>query len=785
VSVLGRKLWRELRQLRGQVVALSLVVVAGIAMMTMALSNYQALSESRTQYYAQYRFADVFAQARRVPLPMLEEVRAIPGVRQAQARAVGFASLELERFPEPVNAQLVSLPRPGDPGLNGVHLLNGQLPAADDEVLLEQAFATAHGFVPGDRLVAVLNGRRQALRVTGVAMSPEFIYAIRPGDIFPDFQRFGVLWMPHAPLAQAFDLDGAFNDLVVVLDHDARQDDVVQALDRLLLPWGARGAHGRDLQVSDRFVSEELDQLLVMTRLFTGVFLLVAAFLLNIVAGRVVGSQREVIALLKAFGYTRARVAGHYAGLVLLMVGAGVLPGLLLGAWGGRALSRVYQVFFSLPELHWSLSPSIGLLAVGFAVCAGALGTASALLRAFRLPPAEAMRPEAPASFRATLAERLGLARWMDPGARMILRNLERRPLRTAMSVLGIGLACGIMVMSRFQSAAIEEMVEVQFNFASREDLAVAFVEPTSWRAAAELASLPGVVAVEPFRVADVVLRNGHREYRIALQGLGPDNDLRRVLDREQRPVAVPGSGLMLTDYLADLLDLRPGDRVEVDFREGHRETVEVVLAGVVSEYLGVGAYLGIDALNRLLRQDASLSGAWLDVADGQRQATLDALRERPRVATVSDRSAMVEGFRQTMAEGVLVFALVATVLAGSIAVGVVYNAARITLAERSRELASLRVLGYTRAEVRRLLGGELMSLAMLALLPGFALGYGMSALLVWGMRSDLYRIPLVFGPQAYAVAGLLVLGATLCSSLLVRRRLDAIDLVAALKTKE
>jgi putative ABC transport system permease protein len=387
--------------------------------------------------------------------------------------------------------------------------------------------------------------------------------------------------------------------------------------------------------------------------------------------------------------------------------------------------------------------------------------------------------------FRPSLAERAGLAALLDPAARMILRNLGRRPLRSALSVLGIGLAVGILVMSRFQRVAIEEMIDVQFGFAQRDDFAVTFTEPASSRAAFELRSLPGVRAVEPFRSAAVRLRHGHREYRAALQGLPEGADLKRVLDAELRPAPLPADGLLLTDYLAELLGVRAGDAIDVEFLEGHRRTLEVPVAGTVHEFLGVGAYARRETVNRLLGEGGAISGAWLSLERGVRGEVVSGLRARPRVAAVTDRSAMVQGFRDTMAETILTFTLVTTLLAGSIAVGVVYNASRITLEERGRELASLRVLGYTRREVRALLLGELFTLAFLALVPGFLLGTGMIWLLVQGFSSELYRVPLVMSPPAFAIAALTVLAATALSGWLVRRRLDRLDLVAALKLKE
>lgn len=785
MNALHRKLLREFAQLRGQVLAIAMVMVGGIGMMVMALSNYNALADTRALFYGEYRFADVFANAKRVPLPMLDAVRAIPGVRQAEGRVVGSAVLELDGYDEPISGRIVSLPGPGDPGLNRLYLRQGTLPATDNEVVLGEAFTEAHGLVPGDGITAILNGRRQLLRISGIGLSPEFVYQIPAGDVFPDFERFSVMWMAREPLARAFDLDGAFNDLALTLEPDAREADVTDALDALLARHGGVGAHGRDLQTSHRFLEEELSQLLVMTRMFTAIFLAVSAFLLNVVVGRLVSTQREQIALLKAFGYSRWEVGVHYGQLVLLMVSVGVLPGLALGAWMGRRVANIYMEFYRFPFLEWSLEPSVVALALGFALAAGVIGTVGGLSRAFRLPPAEAMRPEAPTVFRRALTERLGLGAVLDPAARMVLRNLERRPVRSLLSVAGIGLACGILLMSRSQGSAIEEMVEVQFGFAQRDDLAVTFSEPTSARATDELAALPGVQSVEPFRTAAVRLRHGHREYQTALQGLTSAGDLKRVLDHRLRPVVLPDDGLLLTDYLAEMLQVDTGDTLEVEFLEGHRRTLPVPVAGTVREYLGVGAYARREYVNRLLEEGPSLSGAWLALAPGSRNAVVQALRERPRVAVITDRNAMVQSFRDTMAEGINTFTLVATLLSASIAVGVIYNAARITLAERGRELASLRVLGYTRGEVRGLLMGELATLSFLALLPGFAMGYGMTALLVQSLQSEIYRVPLLMPRSGLAFSGLVVLAATVLSGALVVRRLDRLDLVAVLKTKE
>lgn len=712
-------------------------------------------------------------------------MRALPGVAQVQARIVATVHLQVDGYDQAVTAQVVSLAEPGDDALNQVFLRQGRLPEQDWEVIAGEAFAQAHGLHPGDGFTAILNGRQQRLTLSGIGLAPDFIYQIRPGDVFPDFERFGILWLRRDALAHAFDLDGAFNQLSLRLQPGVVARDVIDPLDRLLQPFGGVGAHDRELQMSHRFLNEELRQLGAMTRLFSGIFLAVSAFLLSVVISRLIGTQREQIAVLKAFGYSRWEVGLHYAQLVLLLVGVGVLPGVALGAWMGRGMANLYAGFFRFPFLEWSLQPLVWALAIGFALLAALLGTSQGLLRVFRLSPAEAMRAPAPALFRRTLVERLGAERLQGGAARMVLRHLERHPVRSLMSVLGMGMACGILVMSGMQSHAIEKMIAVQFGLAQRDDLSVTFVEPSDWRAIEELRSINGVQAVEAFRVSAVKLRHDQRSHTTTLQGLSEPSDLRRVLDASLQPVPLPTEGLLLTDYLADLLAVRPGDVLEVEFFDARRETLRLPLAATVTEYLGVGAYAQRSWLNRLRQEGDVVSGAWLTVSPAARPSVIAALRERPRVAAVNNRNASIDSFRDTMVTTILTFTLIATLMAASIATGVVYNAARITLAERARDLASLRVLGYTRSEVRGLLLDELGTLTLLALLPGFAIGYGMSALLVRGMQSDLYRIPMVVLPSGFAMAAMVLLVAAALSAWVVLRRLDRLDLVAVLKTRE
>jgi len=787
MRALNRKLWRDLLEMRGMVLAIALVQVGGVATFVMSLSTYDTLLIARDGYYREERCAEVFALLKRAPDTLAGRLQVIPGVERVQTRVVAFARLAVPGFDDPVIGTLVSIPESRPPDLNSLHLRRGRLVEAghDEEVLVNDAFADEHDLQPGDRLTATINGRRKQLTIVGIAMSPEYMYAIAPGAVFPDFERFGILWMGHTALAAAYNMEGAFNDVSFKLVSGAIADDVIQRIDRVLARYGGLGAYARKDQTSHRFLSEELKGLETMAAVFPVIFLGVAAFLMNVVITRLVNTQRNQIAILKAFGYSNLAVGRHYAALVFVIVLLGLAGGIAVGAWMGRGLSALYMEFYRFPHSEYHLHIDVVALAALVSLAAGMSGTVFSVYRAVKLPPAEAMRPETPAIYRKTLIERLGLQRLFSQPTRMIARHIERRPLKSLLSVGGIAAACGIVMVANFQKDAVTYMIDVQYAMSQSQDLTVFLTDPTSHHALYSLTGIEGVQHAEGMRAVPARLRYQHRSYRGALQGMEPDGVLRRILDADLERVALPEQGVVLTDYLAELLGIEPGERLTVEVLEGNRPVLEVPVVGLTSEYLGVSAYMQRATVNRLLKEGDAVNAVYLDIDEHYTGPIYRKLDGMPRVAGTVVRETAIRSFHKTMEETILFFSFVTAILGGAIAFGVVYNSARIALSERDRELASLRVLGFTRGEVAYILLGELAVATLLALPLGFAFGHGLCRYLSSSFRSDLYRVPLVLETGTYAFAASVVLGSAVVSGVLLWRKLNRLDLIGVLKTRE
>jgi putative ABC transport system permease protein len=787
MSSLDRKLLRDLWAVKGQAVAIALVMACAVAMMVAMLSAMVSLQWSQSTYYERHRFANVFCGLKRAPNTLAGRLAEVPGVAQVQTRIVAGVVLDIPKLTEPARGRLISVPDRPSPGLNELYLRKGRYiePGRGGEVMVGEAFANAHGYGPGDRVSAVLNGRKQELRIVGIVLSPEYIFQIPPGDLFPDDKRFGVFYMGYTELAAAFDMQGGFNDITLTLMPGASEPEVMERIDRLTAAYGGLGAYGRPDQLSHRFVSDEIKQLRANTLIVPPIFLGVAAFLLNMVMSRLVGTQREQIAALKAFGYTHVEVGGHYLKMVLVLVLVGSGVGVAIGAWLGHFMTVMYTKFYHFPVFAFYLD--VPVIAIAIVVSAGAavLGTLGAVRRAVLLPPAEALRPEPPASYRPTVLERLGLQRFFSQPVRMILRQLERRPVKSGMSITAIAFAVSILVTGGFVEDALTYMMEFDFELTNRSDMNVTFIEPAGPEAMSALAHLPGVLHVEPFRGAPVRLRRGHRTRRVGIQGLETQGRLFRLLDDQEQAVPVPAEGIIISAKLADMFHARIGDELIVEVLEGERPTRSVTVAGLVHDFAGISAYMDRRALNRLLREGGSVNGAFLTIDNRYSEQLYSVLKATPRVAGVGVKRAWVKNFWDTMAENLMVMRSFHLAFATIIAFGVVYNNARISLSERSRELATLRVIGFTRAEISGILLGELGVLTLAALPLGMLLGYGFAAFFVWAIETEMFRVPLVVGRTTYAFAVTVVLVATVLSALVVRRQLDHLDLVAVLKSKE
>jgi putative ABC transport system permease protein len=787
IAHLDRKLFRDLRRMKGQAAAVSLVMACGLAMLIMSRSLIHSLGTTCEEYYRAHRFADVFGGLKRAPLSVTDRIREIPGVAAIEPGVSMQVTLDIPGLDEPATGLVRSLPDFREPELNRLFLRAGEWlkPGRRGEVLVGEAFAEANHLKPGDNITMVMNGRLQKSRIAGIVLSPEYIFESRPGSALPDNRTYGIFWMPYEELANAFDLDGAFNSVVLSLAPGASERSVIAELDRLLLTYGGRGAHGRSDHPSHIRVSDEIRVLTILSFGFPLVFLSVAAFMTNAVLTRLLALQRDQIAILKAFGFANRDIALHYLKFAFAFVIVGTIVGALGGIVLGSQLVGMYKMFFRFPELGFQLDLSALVTALIVAAIAATLGVLSAVRRAASLPPAEAMRPEPPANYRPSFVERTGIAHFFSNTFRIAVRNLERKPSQVFFTVAGLALATGILIIPNCFRDSVGQILEFQWDTVQRQDVSLGLVEPDSESAKFPLAQLPGVMSIEPFRIAFARIHFGQRHRQLAIRGVDPRGVHERVIDSQYRVVEVPTEGLVVSAKLGEVLGAKLGDQVAIEFLEGRRRKVTVPLVGFSEDFAGLGANMDRRALNRLMGEGDIITGASFRVDDAHWLDFLRELKEQPRVSWVVVKESLRENFRKTTAASIGLIQTIYLTFATIVAFGVVYNNARISLAERGRELATLRVIGFSQREVGGVLVTELVILAIIAVPLGLAFGTLLASGILKAVNTETVRLPTVFTPHNYAFAVLVVTIASTLSALVVLRTLKNLNLVSALRAPE
>jgi putative ABC transport system permease protein len=787
VSPLDKKLLRDLWRMRTQAVAIGLVVAVGVMLLVMMAGLVESLDETRRAYYERYRLADAFAPVVRAPERAIEELARIDGVSAVEGRITGGALIDIPDTELPVQARAVSLPDFGTPRLNDVYLASGRQidHRRSDEILLLKSFAEAHGLEPGDTLAATMHGARRTFRIVGLAQSPEFLYTTAPGELVPDDARFGVIWMSRTAMEAAYDMDGAFNEALIDVGRDEDLPAVLAAADRILDAYGAVGAYGLEDQFSNRFITEEINGLRASSAGVPPIFLAVAAFLLNIVISRLLQAERQQIGLIKAFGYTDAEVTSHYFKLILVIAVGGAVLGCIFGLASGASMTGLYVQYYKFPFLVFEIEPASFIIAVTASVAAAALGGLFALRRIFALTPAVAMRPPTPPDYSGRQIFGDWIVRFLDQPTRMVMRRLIRHPGRSFGAIIGVAAGMALSAGMLSVMSGFDETVETTFGVIDRSDLSVSYIEPLSDRTLFSLQQMDGVIEVEGTRAVSVIFRNGVQSYRGGIFGLVPEARLYRALDAEGTSLPLRGSGIVLAPALADILDVDVGDTLTIDVREGRRPQLEVPVTGIADTLLGSPAYMQLDALNAVLREPGRVSGAYLRVDDDRRDEIYAALDAMPVVAGISVKADARNSFQTMMDQGAGAMRFVMAIIAGLITFGIVYNTARIAYAESAHDLASLRVIGFSKGEAAFVLLGELGVIVLVALPLGALMGYGLSHAIAAGFSTDLYQIEAIFSPQSAGLAGVAVLVASIFSGWMVKRDSDRAELVTALKSRE
>jgi putative ABC transport system permease protein len=784
---LNKKLLRDLWHMKVQTFSIAIIVIGGIAILLSSWSSYQSLKNARDNFYTNSSFANIFAEFKRAPAGLISQLQQIPGIQSIEGRILIDGIANIPNQEEPAVTRIISIPSGMQPTLNKLYLRKGRLPmeGTETEVAIHEGFAKAHRLQPGDQFQVLIEGHREDVRVVGIAISPEYIYALSAASPLPDDVHFGVLWMSYQTISRLAKQRDAINSITANLNPHFSPPEVIAKLDQVLKNYGALGAYTREQQISHMFVQDEISQQKGTAIVTPLIFLSVSAFLIHVIFSRLIALNRAQIATLKAIGLSNWEVAQHYLKLVILMSLVGTLPGIAIGALMGRAFSKIYLDFYHFPELNFTLSYAAMGIGILCGIGPGILGAWQSIRNAFLLVPAEAMRPLMPPPFHRTLFDKVLPKKKISPMSKIIFRNMFHRPDRLLMIILGMATALGIIVTSLSWSDMISQLLETQFQRIQREDISINFLRPVSANGLQELKKMDGVLSVEGYRSAPIRIRYLNHKREIFLTGWPELTQMRQALSLNLEKIILPDEGLILGRFFYKNWGVREGDTVEIEMLEGTQKKIFLKVAGFSDEMLGLSASVKIQYLWKIFEEQTGYNMATIKADSKKINQLYIELKDIPEISSVVLKTSMYKGFQNTMGKIIRISTLILVTFALAIAIGVIYNSIRVNFSERSWEMASLRVLGFEKWDVFAIIFVEVALQVVLCIIPGCIFGYWFTRLSLQGIHTETFALPVIIHSQTYIKASLIVLFSLVVSSWLVYRMIDKLSLVDALKSRE
>jgi putative ABC transport system permease protein len=786
-----KMIFRELKNIKGQFISIVTIIAIGITFYTGFNTTLFNLKTASEQYFRDYRLAHLWVYFSKTPENVVERIMKIPGISKVTGRVV--EDVKLSPAEQNVMVRLITLPDSPAAPVNDVLLKSGRYFTDDHsrQCLVEEAFFKTNGLKLGGELRPVINGNEVKLKIIGTVKSPEYIYQLRDGtELFPNARKFGIIYLKESYGRPLFGFEGSINEAVVLLSATANSQAIQERLKKLLTNQGLQEITPRKEQLSYNTFSGEIEQLSSLGSVFPMMFLLVAALITYITMSRLVENQRVQIGTFKAIGYNNLQILAYYLAFAVLMGLAGSLSGFVLGQYFSKFMLNIYNNLYQLPlaaiKPQYGLIVSASLLALGFGLLAGF----NAAKHELRLAPAESMRPKAPKAGTKTLIERIVcLWRRLNFSWKIIVRNLFRYKKRVAFTAVGIILATALLLTACGMNDSLDYLIDKQFSDIQQYDLKVNLNQLSNRDALKYFDSLPHVVKTEPMVEMGMELRNGWRVKKMGLTVLPQESELYRIVDVKGTPVPLPARGILLPERLGRLLNLRVGDEAHFEvlwsgLRSDHKPK-EIIIKGQVAQYVGQSAYGSMGQVNRFFDEGRIANVVLIKLDDRRHEtAVVGKLTKLTTVSSIQSKAESVHNLERTldsMNSMVVIFILAA----GALAFAVIYNITNINIHERRRELATLKVLGFTEPEMKRLIFNENLIVTFAGVLAGLPVGGLFLDALMQSAASENMTLPAVLYNRSYFWTYCLMFGFTIFANLVLTRRIRSINMVEALKSSE
>jgi len=778
---LDMRLIRMIRHSKGQFISVTMIIAVALCIYVLYSMLSFNIRSGVASYYTLTEMNDITVQLVRIPQGAIHAVEQIEGVKLVQGRVSFDVPLKVSDPNEKITVRLISMPQSGG-AVNKPYILGGtdlKMNATHCAVL--QQFADGRDIHRGDEMTPIINGTEHRLKVSSIVASSEFVYLMENDQsLMPAPRKFGVLYVDEAFAQSALGYGGSYNELLIKLDKGADLDRVSKLLETHLGKYGVRRITKLPDQISNNILEQKMDGVDKMSKVLPVLFLAVAAIVIVILLSRAVSTDRITIGVLKATGYSNGTILMHYVKYALTIGLTGATVGSILGLFFSVPVIRLFITYFNIPLMNIRIQPEFllgGVVLTGiFCVGSGLLGARGIL----KIMPADSMRPEAPKT-----GNHMALEKWpfiwnlLNTNWRMVIRNIGRTRRRFLFLTLGLALAYAVNTVPLYLSNAVTEMFSEQFGAFQRMDYIIEFSKPLDSRALNQVTQLFHAEKAEPRSESPYELSNGWHRKVVSVIGIPANSTLYQLRDSSNHTLLLKSNGIYLTEALSKDLAAKVGDHIQIKNFIPGRSDVSIKVIGIVKQHLGINGYMELRTMQELLTETNAITSVMVTSHDDVKGKLEDVKNVRSIRSTADLKNSFLE-FTNTMALAIQVYML----FGGIMGFAIVYNSSIISIAERSLEFASLRIMGYEKNEVFGIISKENVLMALFALLLGIPLGMGFISAMASSFSSDLVTFPVIFTPDAFVGAAVGTMLFVVIAQWATYRRISGLDFIEAIKNR-
>lgn len=785
------KLLRDLWARKGTLFALIMILATGVACYTGMAAVYQDLDNARAEYYHKYNLADFTLDLKRAPITATYKLENLPNVLRLRKRIKINAVATLPKKADPIPCVVMSLPVPKRNVINNVRMIRGMWfsnPHAN-EILVNQQFMQARHLQIGDRIKVRFPDEERNLLIVGIVTSPEYTFVLAPNTLAPDPGGFAIIYAPFKYLQQYSKLNGSFNQLLGMVKNnsDIAVENTMSLLADKLDAYGVLLQTPQREQISAKILHDELVNVKKSTSFLPTIFLLVAALILNIILGRLVAQQRSAIGILKAIGYNNFAILRHYLGFGLIIGLLGGIIGIIFGYGLQYLLLEQYKTYFLIPNMHAYFYADIIIIGILVSILSALAGSLFSAYQATKLEPAESMHPPTPEIGTHILIEQIKIF-WQKLSFqnKMIMRAIFRNRLRSFITITAAIAATALVFtalefldsMYKMGNFSFDEVQHQDYNLALRDPLGIDIIRPN--------AIIPGVKQIEGQLVVPAKLQSGPYKKNTEVTGLPQNNVLYTPVDKQARKISVSKSGLVINKTLANMLHVKTGDTIIMRPLLGNRTTTRVTIIKIITTYLGLAVYADQTWLSRLLGNSYLTNHILFKLhKNADVNKFIAAINKFAPIINLISTKVSKQLFFESLYKFMLFAAFIMIGFAGIIAMGAILNTAMISLNERERDVASLRVLGFTSIQVAKIFFGESILLNCLGIFLGLFGGVYLAYYASVVFSTEVYRMPLVIRPIRLVETVLIMFTFVLISQIIIYYIIKKLNWFDVLNVKE